>query len=79
MQNNCTEQIVQSKVREICEIRAMSFRIFTVSRDCFVRMKRHFHVLEMLTILCYVVWCMDVAVPDTEEENTAPLQSPQLS
>ena len=23
-------------------------------------------------------WHMDVAVPDTEKENTAPLQSPQL-
>ena len=31
----------------------------------------------MLTILCYVVWCLDVAVPNAEKENTEPLQSPQ--
>ena len=55
------------------------FRIITVSREYFCTHEEIFYALCRCCEFCVMwFWCMDVAILDTEEEITVPLQSPQL-
>ena len=56
-----------------------NFQDFYHIQGLFCMHEEMFSMLYRCCKFCVMwFWCMDVAVPDTEEENTEPLQSPQL-